>query len=814
MYKNIHALVSIFHTSILFSAGRQFENPPQNFNEYISKFSQCIVHIINFEHVDFNFHNSTFNPIPLVLTRLQVVQITIETTTKKYILPFEKLNKLNTTNWTHENWKEVTEKGYLHANGSLTWSKSFHCGAHLYLFPPFPSKSTKLYYKVLQYSKAYINRLTFLSTYFWTKSSKNLQRYQTYYYQSQINYRWHYDILIAKKSNQISSAWIYGLLVYRIWDEAAPSPKWAMMHWEVAANLNTIKSIHLFCYHCTKCSPFAPITINWKNVSDTDSFQYLYNQLNKIPDNIIWKIHGFYPQHVSGQFKNSNGGYLFHNVQNNLYHRLSDQKLLYIVFGNATYHMNDVTSEDNMQSEYCLKIQNNGCGCSEQKTDLILHPQMEFVIRATNFPLQFRFHKTDQLFVACGHLQGSTPFYELISSYDQYSWLTIIGCMITLVPLSLVCMDAFWRFLNSQKRYSCVLIYKQYVDYAISAFKNLLEQGFVDRSDNYFRCVSAFMMLMAVILSNAYKGDNITKLISPLPPIPFTMFDQLVQNGFKIYSVIAKDMNFKLDPDILASEYKKCRDCYDKVGTHCFLTNVFLKGENNEYIRYPYRVNSLLLVVLTYGRVRSVKDNSSDIISYCGTKLKLSSREKYILNQSMIMTPKLDFSLPSRNLGKFGNCDKNARFAVILDEHNYNTLKVIRAKFGERLSGPISFGKEVLASFNEGIIFKGWIPQLILMRMQSLYSSGIMAYFDQFMRKSMEEKGLLRDFQKTVGFQASNLKGSIKVVFVVLPVGFLVALMCMMGESGKIINAFTRVKIIGHRFLVRLIQVYALRRSN
>ncbi len=54
---------------------------------------------------------------------------------------------------------------------------------------------------------------------------------------------------------------------------------------------------------------------------------------------------------------------------------------------------------------------------------------------------------------------------------------------------------------------------------------------------------------MAVILSNAYKGENITKIISPLSPIPFREFNDLVRYNFNIYSWPTQHLDFTMTGD-------------------------------------------------------------------------------------------------------------------------------------------------------------------------------------------------------------------------------------------------------------------------
>jgi hypothetical protein len=48
--------------------------------------------------------------------------------------------------------------------------------------------------------------------------------------------------------------------------------------------------------------------------------------------------------------------------------------------------------------------------------------------------------------------------------------------------------------------------------------------------------ICAAWIITSIILTNAYRGDNITALTAPMEPIPFKNFSQLLQNNFSIFS--------------------------------------------------------------------------------------------------------------------------------------------------------------------------------------------------------------------------------------------------------------------------------------
>ncbi len=133
------------------------------------------------------------------------------------------------------------------------------------------------------------------------------------------------------------------------------------------------------------------------------------------------------------------------------------------------------------------------------------------------------------------------------------------------------------------------------------------------------------------------------------------------------------------------------------------------------------------------------------------------------------------------------DCEADSRFSVVNDKRELLRAKIVynNASDTNKFKGPVSFGTEVLSSYARGFILKGHVSEQILRRMQGLYSSGILRWHNVFWKKFYEDKGMLQDVPLIRGFQASSLKGSIKVVFIVFPVGFLVAFLCVLIENWK-----------------------------
>lgn len=131
-------------------------------------------------------------------------------------------------------------------------------------------------------------------------------------------------------------------------------------------------------------------------------------------------------------------------------------------------------------------------------------------------------------------------FSGLISAYDIPSWIFLVGTYII--------FGAFVAFTTTKcgsltgQKDGGKLVLKEGPFYM--GVKVFLEQG-IDISDChkkisyiYTNCTFGPWILGAVVLSNAYRGENISKIAAPLPPIPIKGFAELVARNFTVYTPV------------------------------------------------------------------------------------------------------------------------------------------------------------------------------------------------------------------------------------------------------------------------------------
>lgn len=133
--------------------------------------------------------------------------------------------------------------------------------------------------------------------------------------------------------------------------------------------------------------------------------------------------------------------------------------------------------------------------------------------------------KTGHYFVTCADIteMGGLSLIGYASAYDLTTWIFIgLSAVISSATMAKVREGGL-------------------SNYIIIPFTIMLEQGGFDGSNlsRKFHCVLGAWLLVGIVLSNAYKGDNITSLTAPLSQSKLETFDQLISENFSYFSSAA-----------------------------------------------------------------------------------------------------------------------------------------------------------------------------------------------------------------------------------------------------------------------------------
>jgi len=156
--------------------------------------------------------------------------------------------------------------------------------------------------------------------------------------------------------------------------------------------------------------------------------------------------------------------------------------------------------------------------------------QPEFTIGINVFEILLTTGKDDFTFLSCGETYNDPPkFLALFMPYTKATWalifITIFGW-----PFVLSLIENDFKLKNVLKDFDALFI----------GWAMILEQSHL-RATNYkgrgpLYCYCGCVLLAILILSNAYKGDNIQTLTKSFELVPLTQMSQLIQTGYMTYT--------------------------------------------------------------------------------------------------------------------------------------------------------------------------------------------------------------------------------------------------------------------------------------
>lgn len=411
----------------------------------------------------------------------------------------------------------------------------WQCKVHISLLPPSYRNSDSMYSRFgRQLHLKEISYLTFHAVEYKKQWKQNLIITTPMYF-----------ILVSSKSEnyqQIIYHWSQG-----VWfDEYASVSKYFFV-WLTCPQVDqnafdkrseVIYSIHYQCPYCNPCKPFAPIYLG--NVSELNNPTNMFDRISTmhgIDDVSIWEwftdlyVSNMLPQKTS-ILENSRENFINRfdiSLENiHFFHRLVDIHILLTIQGNSSHII-----KTGSPMYHDLVLWSPKCGRNKYHFN---HAPQLFRSYSEHTQIfqsaSLIFGNSKSQFVSCHKLETSFfgPLIEIIPPFDTPTWFCILATIVCY--LLAIIFDNRFRNITSRDRalYNLFQFLCSLLDQGVNLIQRL-------SSKSLFQFIAMFPVpLCFMLLGNEYKGDNISRLTFPSPPVPFDTFEKLVKHHFTLRS--------------------------------------------------------------------------------------------------------------------------------------------------------------------------------------------------------------------------------------------------------------------------------------
>lgn len=409
---------------------------------------------------------------------------------------------------------------------------------------------------------------------------------------------------------------------------------------------------------------------------------------------------------------------------------------------------------------YWLKIMGSECSNGILR-DTIFTPeysrlQLEIEVKL-RFPEYFIESVANDMhtlrFVSCGRPELSPlAFQEFLNVFQSQVWICVVVAILSLVLSKTLIVDwankkTFINFLSSCLHYSQMLVEQS------SSFIDL-------HKANSWRISLSSYLLVAIVISNAYRNVNVYNMVKPRVPIPYETFDQLITDRFTIFTRNAASVDFKGFPSgglVNATWISSTpHEIYFSVGLRYLMSELRKLERSLSYIQRQLIVNEPLEKLRKYSQLHPHLLRIFNETGLNDLKNK-NSRSASKLNQFWSLKfMEIEHSMLVKNLS---TCQ---RVALIIPHH-------LAAKVARRMKyfDSLYVGKEGLVKSVVGFDLSGYTPPSIFKRMKAMNCAGIWKRWSTL----LEDKGLSQRIRESEGIEKPerpNMSGNMLVMFALI----------------------------------------------
>ncbi|CAL8138607.1 unnamed protein product [Orchesella dallaii] len=334
----------------------------------------------------------------------------------------------------------------------------------------------------------------------------------------------------------------------------------------------------------------------------------------------------------------------------------------------------------------------------------------------------------------------------------------------------------------------------------------LLEQGsaFTNKNLNAaaLRWVAAALILVAIVLSNSYKYDNVYNMMLPRRTDPLWFFEQLITEKFSIYtrtnfyypqrtsrSLIYSQFNYSVLPPHLSGHVKFVTDNNSK--PHMVLSEL-ITLYHFEAVDLDY----LKLELLSPWQVEHSPNNGSDQVAldiYGRVFRKLLTNTKLLpfentLPHESVLNRELSEKQFLAYMKEFNSKQAN-HFMQILNECQntafvlpFDNMVNLFGRLRNQGNSKLTIGKEVLVERNIGMALNGWISNNLINTLVLIQDFGFLKHVRNIYWENVTS---ISHVTSDYSHQTSQISGNILVIFATLLCGHLLAIISYIFEIRK-----------------------------
>lgn len=414
---------------------------------------------------------------------------------------------------------------------------------------------------------------------------------------------------------------------------------------------------------------------------------------------------------------------------------------------------------------------------------------------STNTILYFNNTSSSLRFITC-RSRGSSElsFEELVNIFDRYVWATsaILLSLTSIIISKLVYLE------------KSISVVKP----LLSVVKCLLDQGdpfsFPRKFQTKVKVILVGVYLVAMLLSNAYKNNNVYNMVLGRKRIVYSTLEELENDNFTVYSRISgilhyiyipfeNDSFYTLEPGTKLPDFQFVKESERKT-SHYYMadnrTEITVQAEVSQLENERRRRNETHDWLRRLYKIATVPEKSFELILSNFRAVTDFPSRIYLSNFSQVL-----YDLEQRYHSDEVNIIKvellsNKSIAVLLP-----TNIAVRLKRHLNLLGYVAdIGKEAFTSGVSAISFGPTVSIPFIKRLWGMQESGIINWWHHFL-DPLHSENVQVGGPAPLPITAAKISGNIVIVFVVWSGGLIIATIISMLEFGIVHGLETRSTI-------------------